>query len=983
MEAAELDRFDREIRSKGWVMFEAAVPAGELAALRHAVLESVDVCGEVAVGHQRPLRHSAGRGPGDRPGRCAVRKCERQLRGHAGIARILPVRMPARRDPQAQAEPERLLWGDEFGVGDQGRGQPLLCTGALSTANAELVAARSVIRAMRSIRPYIRCPLPFGNIAMLPSLPVTDALPELLATLARGSNAVLVAPPGAGKTTIVPLALLEAGWRGEGRILVLEPRRLAARAAATRMAQLLDEPVGRTSGFRTRLESAVSEATRIEVVTEGLLVRRLQSDPALEGVAAVLLDEVHERALEGDLALALCLDLQRVLRPELRLVAMSATLDGARLSAMMGASVVQSAGRMFPVEVRHAARDVMEWRDLPEAAARAVRAALAEHEGDILVFLPGMGEIRRTEAALAGCPALVLPLHGELPPAEQDRALRPAPLEEKGGRRVVLATSIAETSLTVPGVRIVVDGGWRRTPRLDPASGLTRLATVRISRAAAEQRAGRAGREAPGVAIRLWTTAAHRGMAPYDRPEILEAELSGLVLDCAAWGTPPAELAFTDQPPAGALGAGTALLGQLGALDADGRITALGQRMAALGAHPRLAAMMLTAPSPAQQSLAAEIAALLEERDPLRRPEGRGREPPADIRLRLDALATGGDLDRGVASRIKRQAAQYRSRLRNRAEPGGEAGALLAAAFPDRIAQRRSEPGSFRLSGGGGAKLPAADKLANAPLLAVASLDLKASARIRLAAPLDPADLPASLAAAITEIVESGFDPASGAVLSRRRRRLGALVLEDRTIAADSEETAATLARVVGADLAALPWTDAARQLQARAALWRGINPEAPDLSDAALAASVGEWLAPHLLGIARLAGVAALDLQPILSGLLGWELARRLDRELPTHLALPGGRAAVDYLQPVPIASARAQAFYGLAQTPRLAGGRLPLRLALLSPAGRPIAITADLTGFWGGAWADARRDMRGRYPRHDWPENPATIEVVSSRGQ
>ena len=805
---------------------------------------------------------------------------------------------------------------------------------------------------------------------MLPSLPVTEALPELLEALARESNAVLVAPPGAGKTTLVPLALLDAGWRGGGRILVLEPRRLAARAAASRMAQLLGEAVGGTAGFRTRLESAVSPGTLIEVVTEGLLVRRLQSDPALDGVAAVLLDEVHERALEGDLALALCLDLQRVLRPELRLLAMSATLDGARLSALMDAQVIESAGRLFPVHQRHAARDLADVRDLPDAMARAVRAALAEHEGDVLAFLPGMGEIRRAEAALSGCGALVLPLHGDLPPAEQDRALRPAE-----GRRVVLATSIAETSLTVPGVRIVVDGGWRRAPRLDKATGLTRLATMRISRAAADQRAGRAGREAPGVAIRLWTPALHRGLAPYDRPEILEAELSGLALDCAAWGTPPAALPFQDPPPPGALAAAGALLAGLGALDGAGRITPLGKRMAALGAHPRLAAMMLTASGPGQASLAADLAALLEERDPLR-----GRDAPADVRLRLEALeGGGGDVDRATVSRIRRQAGQYRRRLGGGAASDGDPGPLLAAAFPDRIAQRRSEAGSFRLSGGGGAKLPATDKLANAPLLVVASLDLKASARIRLAAPLDPAALPDAVAAQVTVSIESGYDAASGAVLSRRRRRLGVLVLEDRTVPADPAETAAALAQAAAG--AALPWTEAARQLQARVALLRGLDPETPDLSDTALAATAGEWLAPHLYGAHRIADVAALDLHGILRGQLGWDRAARLDRDLPTHLALPGGRATVDYCQPVPLASARAQVFYGLAGTPVLAQGRIPLQLALLSPAGRPIAITADLAGFWRGAWADARKDMRGRYPRHDWPEDPSIPRVQAAR--
>jgi len=799
---------------------------------------------------------------------------------------------------------------------------------------------------------------------MLPALPVAEALPALLDALARRPNAVLAAPPGAGKTTLVPLALMDAAWRGDGRILVLEPRRLAARAAAARMASLIQELVGQTVGYRTRLDSAVSVATRIEVVTEGLLVRRLLGDPTLEGVAAVLLDEVHERALEGDLALALCLDLQRVLRPELRLLAMSATLDGARLSTLMDGPVIESAGRMFPVDVRHAARDVADVRDLADAMARAVRAALLEHEGDILAFLPGMGEIRRAEAALEGCGALVLPLHGDLPPGQQDLALRPAE-----GRRVVLATSIAETSLTVPGVRIVVDGGWRRAPRLDPATGLTRLATLRISRAAADQRAGRAGREAPGVAIRLWTTALHRGLPPYDRPAILEAELSGLLLDCAAWGTAPGDLPFPDPPPAGALAAARTLLAGLGAIDGAGRITPQGRRMAGLGAHPRLAAMMLSAAGPGQAALAAELAALLEERDPLR-----GRDAPADLQLRLDALAGGGgDVDRGVIGRIRQQAAAYRRRLGTKEGAAGDPGPLLAAAFPDRIAQRRGEPGSFRLSGGGGARLPRNDRLADAPLLAVASLDLKASARIRLAAPLDPAALPPSVEAQVTETVESGFDAASGAVLSRRRRRLGALVLEDRTVAADPAATAAALAEAAGRRLDALPWTDAARQLQARAARLRELDPETPDLSDAALAASAGQWLAPHLLGLSRMADVATLDLHGILRGVLGGQRAARLDRDLPTHLQLPGGRAAVDYAQPVPLASARAQAFYGLAATPSLAGGQVKLQLALLSPAGRPIAITADLAGFWRGAWADARKDMRGRYPRHDWPERPS----------
>jgi ATP-dependent helicase HrpB len=802
----------------------------------------------------------------------------------------------------------------------------------------------------------------------LPDLPVSEALPRLAALLAEARNAVLVAPPGAGKTTLAPLALLDAPWVAGGRIVMLEPRRLATRAAATRMASLLEQPVGRTVGYRTRLNAAVSADTRIEVVTEGLLVRRLLSDPGLDGVAAVILDEVHERSLESDLALALILDLQ-ALRPELRVLAMSATADGARLAPLMRAEAVESAGRMHPVEIRHAARDIAHPRDLPDALARAVRAALAEHAGDILAFLPGMAEIRRAQASLAGVPALVLPLHGDLPPAEQDRALRPAET-----RRVVLATSIAETSLTVPGVRIVVDGGWRRAPRLDPGTGLTRLATLRISRAAAEQRAGRAGREAPGVAIRLWTAAQHRGLAPFDRPEILEAELSGLVLDCAAWGAAPEALRFQDQPPSGALAAARALLRELGALDEAGRIAEPGRRMARLGAHPRLAAMLLAAETPGQQALAADLAALLEERDPLRAPDA-----PADIGTRLSAIALGDPAaDRGALARIRRAAGQYRRRLGLRGDPApdGDAGPLLAAAFPDRIAQRRGEPGAFRLSGGGGARLPRADSLASAGLLVAAELELKASARIRLAAPLNPDALPPVLAARVTETVEAGFDPAAGAVLARRRRRLGTLVLSDRTEPADPQTVAAALADAAAADgLRKLPWTEPARQFQARVALMRGIEPDAgwPDLSDATLAASVRDWLAPHLVGMSRLAELERLDLPGILRGLLHWELASRLDRALPTQLALPGGRAPIDYTAPVPVAAARAQAFYGLRQTPTLADGRIELRLALLSPAGRPVAVTADLPGFWRGGWADVRRDMRGRYPKHAWPENPA----------
>ena len=803
----------------------------------------------------------------------------------------------------------------------------------------------------------------------MPDLPVAECLPRLLAVLGTEPNAVLVAPPGAGKTTSVPLALLDVAPMDRGRILMLEPRRLAARAAAGRMASLIGEKVGQTVGFRTRLESAVSSATRIEVVTTGLLVRRLLGDPGLDGVSAVILDEIHERSLEADLALALCLDAQAMLRPDLRLLAMSATLDGARLSQIMNAPIVESAGRMHPVEIRHATRDISDVRDLPGAMARAIRAALAEAPGDILAFLPGMGEIRRTETALDGLDAAVLPLHGDLPPATQDLALRPA-----DGRRVVLATAIAETSLTVPGVRIVIDGGFRRAPRFDPASGLTRLATERVSRAAADQRAGRAGREAPGIAIRLWTEAAQRGLRAYDRPEILDAELSGLVLDCAAWGTPPGELTFPDAPPEGALAAARALLADLGAMDEAGGVTPLGKRMSTLGAHPRLAAMMLAAAKSGEAARACDIAALLEGRDPLRA----GVETPADIMTRLEAIADpalAASVDRNAIHGIRQAARQYRARLGIGADRAavGDPAPLIAAAFPDRLAQRRGEIGSFRLAGGGGAKLPVTDPLAKTGLLAVAALEMKTSPLIRMAAPLDVADLPATLTARIKETVETSLDPVSGSILVRRRKRFGALVLEESSAPPDLADATAVLLDAVRSDPSRLPWTEAARNLQARLSLMHALEAEVwPAADDESLIGSLEEWLAPHLHGLRRLSDLAALDLSVILLDRLEWSLRSRLDRELPTHLPLPGGRAAVDYTQPVPIAAARAQHFYGLAETPKLAGGRVPLRLALLSPAGRPIALTADIAGFWRGAWADARRDMRGRYPRHNWPQNP-----------
>ncbi len=816
---------------------------------------------------------------------------------------------------------------------------------------------------------------------MLPELPVSEALPALRAALSNASNAVLIAPPGAGKTTIVPLALMEEAWAAEGRILVLEPRRVAARAAARRMASLIgeDQPGG-TIGLATRLDRQFSDRTRVEVVTEGLLVRRLQTDPGLEGVAAIFFDEAHERNLDTDLALALALDLQRALRPELRLLAMSATLDGASFAGLMAeggtpAPVIESLGRAFPVEIRHRARDLRDPRDLPEAMASAIREALITHPGDVLAFLPGWGEIRRTAERLGGLDALVLPLHGELPPAEQDRALNPAP---DGQRKVVLATSIAETSLTVPGVRIVVDGGYRRAPRLDAASGLSRLVTLRIGKAAAEQRAGRAGRTAPGVAIRLWTEALHRGLPQADRPEILEAELSGLALDCAAWGAEPGALAFLDAPPAGTMAAARGLLRDLDALDETGRITETGRRMARMGTHPRLARMMLAAEGSAEKALAAELAALLEERDPLR-----GREAPADIGLRLDLLA-GGDhaaADRGAVQRIRRAASLHRRRLGigNGVVAEGDAGALLAAGFPDRIAARRGAmDGAFRLASGQGARITGVDPLAKAPLLAVADLEIAGTeARIRMAAPIERAVLEARFPERLRREEGAAFDARTGAVLARRRLRFGPLVLEESPLPqADPAAMAAALAEAVASrGLRDLPWNEAARQTRARIGWMRQVEGEDwPDLTDEVLITSVGEWLEPHLAGLTRLQELAALDLAQILLGPLPWEARRALDQALPARLALPAGRsAAIDYAREVPTLEARAQHLFGVPGLPLLAAGRVALQVALLSPAGRPIAITGDLAAFWAGSWADVRKEMRGRYPKHAWPENPA----------
>ncbi|WP_240782526.1 ATP-dependent helicase HrpB [Roseococcus sp. SYP-B2431] len=800
-------------------------------------------------------------------------------------------------------------------------------------------------------------------------LPVREALPALREALRAGSNAVLVAPPGAGKTTLVPLTLRDEPWAAGGKLLVLEPRRVAARAAARRMASLLGEQPGGTIGLSTRLDRAVSKDTRVEVITEGLLVRRLQSDPGLEGVAAVLFDEAHERHLDTDLGLALCLDLQRGLRPELRLLAMSATLDGGLFTKLLDATLIESLGRAHPVRIEHTKRDVTELRDLPEAMATAIRGVMAREEGDVLAFLPGWGEIRRTAERLSGLDADVLPLHGELSPTEQDKALSIG-----ARRRVVLATSIAETSLTVPGVRIVVDGGFRRTPRLDGATGLTRLVTVRISRAAAEQRAGRAGRTEPGVAVRLWSEAVHRGMPLQDRPEMLEAELSGLVLDCASWGADPGALAFLDPPPEGQLAAARALLKNLDALDEQGRITTMGKCMARMGTHPRLARMMCAVENEGEAALAADLAALLEERDPLR-----GREPPADITLRLDVLHghAHSESDAVAIRAIRRAAALHRRRLgvHGNERPEGDAGALLAAGFPDRIALKRGTmDGAFRMASGQGARISVADPLAKQILLAVADLELKGTeARIRMAAPLSRAVLEARFPERFHTVEGASFDARAGAVLARRRVMFGPLVLEESPLAGvDPSLMAEALAEAAaGRAFRDLDWSEAAKQLRARIARMHALEGAPwPDVSDAALAATARDWLAPYCSGMTKLSELKSLNAGQML---LPHDLRRKLDAALPARIDLPQGRsAAVDYTGEIPTLEARAQHLYGMRAMPPLADGRIRLQVALLSPAGRPVAITADLAGFWKAGWADVRKDMRGRYPKHDWPERP-----------
>ncbi len=816
-------------------------------------------------------------------------------------------------------------------------------------------------------------------------LPVAEAIPALKSAFSAGRAAVLEAPPGAGKTTLVPLALLDEPWARGKSILMLEPRRIAARAAAHRMAEMRGEQPGGVVGYRVRHESRVGPATRIEVLTEALLTRRLQHDAELAGVALVIFDEFHERSLDADLALALALECQSALNPDLRLLVMSATLDGERVARLLGgAPVIRSEGRIFPVETIYAPHG--ETRDTGGAVAAAIRRALRETEGGVLAFLPGEAEIRSAERALDDLPPghLVLPLYGNLAFEAQKAAIAAPP---PGQRRIVLATSIAETSLTIPDIRVVVDSGLARGPRFDPASGMTRLVTTRLALSSADQRRGRAGRIGPGFCYRLWSEESQRALPAFSPPEIAVADLAPFALDIAAWGdATPSAYALLDPPPAAAYAQALDLLRDLDALDAQNRITPHGRAVNALGLHPRLAHMMLRAKETHDGAAAAALAGLLSERDIIRPDRDR---PDADLRTRLHAFERGdARADRGALARARENAKQW---ARQASIPRGEiddarAGPLLALAYPDRIAQRRGPRGSFRLANGRGALLPLEDGLAGEDFLAIGSVDQGAdNARIFLAAPLSRGDIETAFKSRIETRDEVVWDAKNGAVAARRITRLGALILEERKDAAAPPEAvrAAMLAAIRQLGLATLPWTDDLRQLQARAALLRKLDGEdssLSDISDAALLTDLDDWLGPFLDGVTRQSHLARLDLHAALAARLGWQATRRLDAEAPTHLTVPTGNSLrLDYVSGEPVLAVRLQEMFGEAATPTIGRGRMPVTLHLLSPARRPVQVTKDLAGFWARSYADVKKDLKGRYPKHRWPDDPLAAQPTA----
>jgi ATP-dependent helicase HrpB len=806
-------------------------------------------------------------------------------------------------------------------------------------------------------------------------LPIDEALPALCEALAASNCAVLVAPPGAGKTTRVPLVLLDEAWTKAGKILVLEPRRLAARAAAARMAATLGEKVGDTVGLRVRFGSQISAKTRIEVVTEGIFTRMLIDDPALTGVAAVLFDEFHERSLDADLGLALARDAQQGLREDLRILVMSATLDGARVAKLLGdAPVVESRGRSFPVETRYLGRDART--PIQQQMADAVTRALRAETGSILVFLPGAGEIRRTETLLrerVADPAIdIVALYGALDASVQDRAIAPA---QKGRRKVVLATSIAETSLTIESVRVVIDSGLARVPRYEPDVGLTRLETVRVSRAAADQRRGRAGRTEPGVCYRLWDEPQTGSLEPYTQPEILSADLSSFLLDLAEWGAAdPAKLAFLDQPPRAALAEARALLTELHAVDANGRITDDGRKLRKLPLPVRLARMVVDAAGHGAAQKAADIAVLITER-------GLGGDDP-NLDHRLDNLRR--DRSRR-ADDARAMARRWASTAGGKSGGDMSAGALLALAYPDRIARRRGGEGaSFLLANGRAGNLDPASSLAREPFLAVAEMTGAAAAsRIVLAAPIAAEEIDEMFAAEIVARDEITFDRASASLRARRSRKLGVLTLAEQMLpVTPTAETVTQLAEGIATlGVARLPWSKGQLQLRDRVKFLRAAEgDEWPDLSDAALAQTAAQWLAPFLSSQTALSQIGADDLAAALDALLPWSLRRRLDDEAPTHFTAPtGSHVPIDYDAPEgPKIAIRVQELFGLARHPAIANGKLPLVVELLSPAHRPVQVTRDLPGFWRGSYADVRTDMKGRYPRHPWPEDPTTAPAT-----
>ncbi|MCS7069647.1 MAG: ATP-dependent helicase HrpB [Meiothermus sp.] len=812
---------------------------------------------------------------------------------------------------------------------------------------------------------------------MAPQLPIHEVLPALRKALESHRTAILQAPPGAGKSTVLPLELLGEPWLRGQKIWMLQPRRLAARNVAARMAALLGEEVGQTVGYRVRFESRVGPKTRLEVLTEGILTRRLQKDPSLEGVGLVIFDEFHERSLQADLGLVLCREVQQALREDLRLLLMSATLEGG-LGQRLGAPVLSVEGRPYPVEVRYLPRDPQG--PLPGVVAGAVSRALAEHEGDILVFLPGVGEIAQVERLLAERhpEVRIAPLYGDLPLAAQQAAILPDPER----RKVVLSTSIAETSLTIEGIRVVVDAGYARLPRFEARSGLTRLVTTRVTLDAAQQRAGRAGRLGPGVCYRLWSQATQGQLLAERKPEILEADLALLVLELAQWGVQdPAALDWLTPPPAGALRQARELLEALGALEGTA-ITERGRAMLEWPTHPRLAHLLLEGQALGQSALAADLAALLEERDPL--PRGFS----ADVGLRLQALRqwrrTGQALhgaEPGSLARIERLSQQWRQRLgvapENQAPEERAVGRLLAMAYPDRLARlREGERLRYRLSGGRGVRLDENDLLAGTPWLAVAHLDAGLEeGRIFLAAPVAPSEL-LPLARPVETVA---WDARSGVLRAQRELRVGEVVLAAEPLRhLDAARRRKLLCQVVHAEgLALLPWTAELRQWQARILSLRRWRPEEgwPDVSDEHLLATLEAWLAPWLDGVWRREDFARLDLSSILGGLLPWPLPARLEALAPTRLQVPSGSHIKLSYNPEggpPVLAVKLQELFGLAETPTVNEGRTPVLLHLLSPAQRPIQVTQDLRSFWNQTYPEIRKELRGRYPKHPWPEDP-----------